>query len=96
VLEGIHRRGSIAESPRRGLFITSERYADWAPRLYTVRFFDISRDADGRDHIEIGTASDFQEFDTAQKARQAADLMAADPDKWAAIFDGRPTNKATD
>jgi hypothetical protein len=52
-------------------FVTSERYDDDAPRLYTVRSCDVSGDC--------GTVGEFQGYQTSASAqRAAADAARAD------------------
>jgi hypothetical protein len=75
VLEGIYRP-SIAESPRCGLFITSERFES-DPRRYSIRRFTIThatRSGDGMpvDVIEFDTIGGFQAYGTAETAKRHA------------------------
>ena len=53
-------------------FVTSERYNYDEPRLYTVRSFTYS---DGR--LEIDTVGEFQQYETARQAHNAAAKLAA-------------------
>ena len=50
----------------RTFFVTSERFDDRTPRLYTIRYFDpaIPRN--------IGTLGEFQQYNTAHEAHRAA------------------------
>lgn len=94
VLEGIYRP-SISESPRAGLFVTSERQ-DWpyeAPgqRLYSVRRFTITRTVrEGTNYdidvIEFGTVGEFQQYTTARAAKRAAQSIADDAGMWLVTF----------
>jgi len=81
VLEGIYRP-SVSESPRSGLFVTSERYENpgtgyTAPRRYSIRRFTIThttRSGDGMpvDVIEFDTVGEFQAYGTAATAKRHA------------------------
>lgn len=80
VLEGIYRP-SIDESPRAGLFVTSEAnrtpYYPDEPRRYSVRRFTITRTTrEGTGHeidvIEFDTVGEFQQYTTARAAKRAA------------------------
>lgn len=60
-LLNIHRALSHSDGTGTdtGLIVTSEQfvplYGDPDPRTYTVRFYELTRDAEGRDHIDIRT-----------------------------------------
>ena len=59
ILPTVHTDG------HRVLFVTSERYDDRTPRLYTVREFDPTT-------ARIDTVGDFQGYTTARQAHAAA------------------------
>lgn len=64
-LLNIHRDFLTSDGSDEGLFVTSERdvYSD-RPRHYTVRRYEVTRDDEGQDHIDITTV-DSQQFDIA-------------------------------
>lgn len=85
VLEGIYRP-SIAECPRTGLFVTSERRWDDV-RRYSIRRFTITRttrpylDGIGSktvDEIDIETVGEFGEYATAATAKRHAAKLAGE------------------
>lgn len=60
-----------------GLFVTSERDShSGTPRHYTVRKYEVTRHAEGQDHIHIWTVSDAFRYPT----RSAADRFVRDYD----------------
>lgn len=64
----------------RALFVTSERFDDLAPRLYSVRLAAFTRDDDGGERVTVGDAPGhrFQEFDSLTAAAVAlGELLVA-------------------
>lgn len=64
LLEGVYR-----DSDRSGYFVSSERYDDTEPRLYSVRKYVFSEDGS---RVEIDTVGEFQGYETAGAARKVA------------------------